>query len=75
MKYAPGTLVVVTTVPDRAKLFVVEGTPATVLDIRACTTTGMGDEAAKFAEDAGLTLVLIGNFTFWWKEDDLGLSQ
>jgi hypothetical protein len=69
MKYKPGTLCVVTSVPERAaSVGVCAGMPALVQEIP-------DPRERKAAEDAGLTIVTIGFFSFWWREDDLGLRN
>lgn len=49
-------------------MFVEVGMPAVIQTIEP-------PEAAEAAEIAGLTIVRVGFFTFWWSEDDLGLHQ
>lgn len=68
MKYKPGTRVVVTKVPRMAAGWVTVGMSATVLQIEP-------PSLAEAIDEMGMTLVRIGTFHFWWREDDLGLPQ
>lgn len=68
MKYKPGDTVVVTAVPEKANPFVRVGVLAVIQEIEP-------PELQQAAEDAGMTTVKIESFTYWWREDDLGLRQ
>jgi hypothetical protein len=68
VKYKPGKVFVVTRVPELAKPFVIEGMPAEVVPYET-------DRDAVAGRLYGLVMVKIGFFTYWWRENDLGLYQ
>ena len=69
MKFAPGTTVIVTRVPENAKQFGVQlGASAVIQPIE-------NEHIRLNLEAIGITVIKIGNFQFYWREDDLGGMQ